>query len=153
VSLHSLSSTTLGVPEVHVAASYYEDFGLSRATDRPDGGQSPLRRPTTRPGGRVLHARLEDNGVPIPSLDLASDLSFALSTGPGGEAARTATWPGDPRVTRRTARSSSPPSSIRHSAANPKHRPRATLLPTGHQRSGRDWSRNESAPVQGSRTH
>jgi len=81
---------------VHVAASYYEDFRLSRATDRPDGGQSPLQRPTTRPGGRVLHARLEDKGVPIPSLDLASDLSFALSTGPGGEAARTATRPGDP---------------------------------------------------------
>ncbi len=71
-----------------MAASYYEDFGLSRATDRPDGGLSPLQKPTTRPGGRVLHARLEDNGVPVPSLDLASDLSFALLTGPGGEAWR-----------------------------------------------------------------
>lgn len=74
-----------------MAASYYEDFRLSRATDRPDGGQSPLQRPTTRPGGRVLHARLEDKGVPIPSLDLASDLSFALSTGPAAK------LPGPPR--------------------------------------------------------
>src|ERR1700722_7959429 len=41
---------------------------------------------TTRPGARVPHARLERDGVPLSSLDLVDDLSFALLTGVGGEA-------------------------------------------------------------------
>jgi 2,4-dichlorophenol 6-monooxygenase len=41
---------------------------------------------TTRPGARVPHARLERDGVPVSSLDLVDDLSFALLTGVGGEA-------------------------------------------------------------------
>jgi 2,4-dichlorophenol 6-monooxygenase len=43
-------------------------------------------QPTTRPGARVPHARLERDGVPVSSLDLVDDLGFALLTGPGGEA-------------------------------------------------------------------
>jgi 2,4-dichlorophenol 6-monooxygenase len=43
-------------------------------------------QPTTRPGARVPHARLERDGVPVSSLDLVDDLSFTLLTGPGGEA-------------------------------------------------------------------
>jgi 2,4-dichlorophenol 6-monooxygenase len=43
-------------------------------------------QPTTRPGARVPHARLERNGVPVSSLDLVDDLAFALLTGVGGEA-------------------------------------------------------------------
>ena len=43
-------------------------------------------QPTTRPGARVPHARLETNGVPVSSLDLVDDLGFALLTGVGGEA-------------------------------------------------------------------
>jgi 2,4-dichlorophenol 6-monooxygenase len=43
-------------------------------------------QPTTRPGARVPHARLEQDGVPVSSLDLADDLGFALLTGVGGEA-------------------------------------------------------------------
>jgi 2,4-dichlorophenol 6-monooxygenase len=43
-------------------------------------------QPSTRPGARVPHARLERDGVPVSSLDLVDDLSFALLTGPGGEA-------------------------------------------------------------------
>jgi 2,4-dichlorophenol 6-monooxygenase len=43
-------------------------------------------QPTTRPGARVPHARLEHHGVPVSSLDLVDDLGFALLTGPGGEA-------------------------------------------------------------------
>src|SRR5579859_5886330 len=45
-------------------------------------------QPTTRPGARVPHARLEHHGVPVSSLDLVNDLGFALLTGPGGEAWR-----------------------------------------------------------------
>jgi 2,4-dichlorophenol 6-monooxygenase len=43
-------------------------------------------QPTTRPGARVPHARLERGGVPVSSLDLVDDLGFALLTGAGGEA-------------------------------------------------------------------
>src|SRR5271170_1857972 len=59
-----------------------------------DGGPDPIPardpqlyyQPTTRPGARVPHARLERDGVPVSSLDLVDDLSFALLTGVGGEA-------------------------------------------------------------------
>lgn len=37
--------------------------------------------PTTRPGARVAHARLERAGVPLSSIDLVSGLSFSLLTG------------------------------------------------------------------------
>src|ERR1700721_4751540 len=38
VSLHGLTSITLGVPDVGAVASYYEDFGLRRVGDRPGRG-------------------------------------------------------------------------------------------------------------------
>src|SRR4029079_19109185 len=38
VSLHGLTSMTLGVPDVEAVASYYEDFGLRRVGDRPGRG-------------------------------------------------------------------------------------------------------------------
>jgi 2,4-dichlorophenol 6-monooxygenase len=41
--------------------------------------------PTTRPGARVPHARLERDRVPISSLDLVQGLEFVLLTGVGGE--------------------------------------------------------------------
>ena len=57
-----------------------------------DGVQSPQAddpqlhyRPTTRPGARVPHARLERAGQQISSLDLAGGLRFAVLTGCGGE--------------------------------------------------------------------
>jgi len=43
-------------------------------------------QPTTRPGARVPHVRLERDGVPVSSLDLVDDLGFALLTGVGGQA-------------------------------------------------------------------
>jgi len=54
---------------------------------------------TTRPGARVAHARLERDGVALSTLDLPTDLGFALLTGCGGEAwaqaaARAARRPG-----------------------------------------------------------
>jgi 2,4-dichlorophenol 6-monooxygenase len=42
-------------------------------------------RPTTRPGARVPHARLELNGRPASTLDLVDGLGFAVLTGPGGQ--------------------------------------------------------------------
>ena len=38
MSLHGLTSITLGVPDVDAVASYYEDFGLRRVGDRPGRG-------------------------------------------------------------------------------------------------------------------
>ena len=38
MSLHGLTSMTLGVPDVDAVASYYEDFGLRRVGDRPGRG-------------------------------------------------------------------------------------------------------------------
>jgi len=59
---------------------------------RDDGAGSPQAgdpelhyRPTTRPGARVPHARLERDGHAISSLDLAGGLRFALLTGSGGD--------------------------------------------------------------------
>jgi catechol 2,3-dioxygenase-like lactoylglutathione lyase family enzyme len=57
VSLHGLTSMTLGVPDVGAVASYYEDFGLRRVGDRPgrglvlataDGGEQLALRPAGR---------------------------------------------------------------------------------------------------------
>ena len=57
VSLHGLTSITLGVPDVDTVASYYEDFGLRRVGDRPgrglvlataDGGEQLALRPAGR---------------------------------------------------------------------------------------------------------
>lgn len=42
-------------------------------------------RPTTRPGARLPHARLELDKKPISTLDLVDGLGFALLTGPGGD--------------------------------------------------------------------
>jgi 2,4-dichlorophenol 6-monooxygenase len=41
--------------------------------------------PTSRPGARVPHARLEIDGVSVSTLDLVDGLGFALLTGPGGQ--------------------------------------------------------------------
>src|SRR6476469_1260304 len=57
VSLHGLTSMTLGVPDVEAVAAYYEDFGLRRVGDRPgrglvlataDGGEQLALRPSER---------------------------------------------------------------------------------------------------------
>src|ERR1700683_933114 len=57
MSLHGLTSITLGVPDVDAVASYYEDFGLRRVGDRPgrglvfataDGGEQLVLRAAER---------------------------------------------------------------------------------------------------------
>jgi 2,4-dichlorophenol 6-monooxygenase len=52
---------------------------------KPAGDAHLHHRPTTRPGARVPHARLELDGTPISTLDLVDGLGFALLTGPGGQ--------------------------------------------------------------------
>ena len=67
-------------------------YRYSSAVLPDDGVESPRAddpqlhyRPTTRPGARVPHARLERNGQAASSLDLAGGLRFAVLTGSGGE--------------------------------------------------------------------
>jgi len=57
VSLHGLTSITLGVPDVDAVAAYYEDFGLRRVGETPgrglvfataDGGEQLALRPAER---------------------------------------------------------------------------------------------------------
>ena len=67
-------------------------YRYSSAVLLDDGVESPQAddpqlhyRPTTRPGARVPHARLERDGQAISSLDLAGGLRFAVLTGSGGD--------------------------------------------------------------------
>jgi 2,4-dichlorophenol 6-monooxygenase len=55
-------------------------------TPEPDPQRDPQLHytPTTRPGARVPHARLERAGAPLSSLDLVDPLGFAVLTGVGG---------------------------------------------------------------------
>jgi 2,4-dichlorophenol 6-monooxygenase len=63
-----------------------DDGGPDPTPEIPARDPQLYYQPTTRPGARVPHARLERDGVPVSSLDLVDDLSFALLTGVGGEA-------------------------------------------------------------------
>jgi catechol 2,3-dioxygenase-like lactoylglutathione lyase family enzyme len=65
VSLHGLTSMTLGVPDVGAVASYYEDFGLRRVGEQPgrglvlataEGGEQLALRPAER--RRLLEIRI-----------------------------------------------------------------------------------------------
>jgi catechol 2,3-dioxygenase-like lactoylglutathione lyase family enzyme len=50
MSLHRLTSITVGVPNVEETAAYYADFGLRPTTTSPDG----TVRFATRDGGEQL---------------------------------------------------------------------------------------------------
>src|SRR5579859_2749307 len=50
MSLHRLTSITVGVPNVEETAAYYADFGLARTGPSPEGGV----RFATRDGGEQL---------------------------------------------------------------------------------------------------
>ncbi|EGD55918.1 FAD-dependent monooxygenase [Gordonia neofelifaecis] len=55
------------------------------APDRRPARQQVLEYlPTTRPGNRVPHARLERDDLPLSSIDLVDGLQFALLVGRGG---------------------------------------------------------------------
>ena len=63
----------------------------TEAADRVPARQPILEyKPTTRPGNRVPHARLERDGLPVSSIDLVDGLQFALLVGLDGNAWRDA---------------------------------------------------------------
>src|ERR1700750_2696452 len=86
VSLHGLTSMTLGVPDVGAVASYYEDFGLRRVGDRPgrglvsgtaEGGEQLALRPAGR-------RRLLEIGIGADDRDDLSRIEAGLRGAGGG---------------------------------------------------------------------
>jgi 2,4-dichlorophenol 6-monooxygenase len=83
-----LSNYQFNAHGIELGYRYHSDAIADDDSPDPTPARDPqlYYQPTTRPGARVPHARLEHDGVPVSSLDLADDLGFALLTGPGGEA-------------------------------------------------------------------
>jgi 2,4-dichlorophenol 6-monooxygenase len=83
-----LSNYQFNAHGIELGYRYRSDVIVDDGSPDPTPARDPqlYYQPTTRPGARVPHARLERDGVPLSSLDLVDDLGFALLTGVGGEA-------------------------------------------------------------------
>jgi 2,4-dichlorophenol 6-monooxygenase len=83
-----LSNYQFNAHGVELGYRYQSDAIVDDGSPDPTPARDPqlYYQPTTRPGARVPHARLERDGVPVSSLDLVDDLGFALLTGVGGQA-------------------------------------------------------------------
>ena len=83
-----LSNYQFNAHGIELGYRYRSDAIVDDGSPDPTPARDPqlYYQPTTRPGARVPHARLEHDGVPVSSLDLVDDLGFALLTGVGGEA-------------------------------------------------------------------
>jgi len=83
-----LSNYQFNAHGVELGYRYRSDAIVDDGSPDPTPARDPqlYYQPTTRPGARVPHARLEHDGVPVSSIDLVDDLGFALLTGVGGEA-------------------------------------------------------------------
>jgi 2,4-dichlorophenol 6-monooxygenase len=83
-----LSNYQFNAHGIELGYRYRSDVIVDDGSPDPTPARDPqlYYQPTTRPGARVPHARLERDGVPVSSLDLVDDLGFALFTGVGGEA-------------------------------------------------------------------
>ncbi|HXL89934.1 MAG TPA: FAD-dependent monooxygenase [Streptosporangiaceae bacterium] len=83
-----LSNYQFNAHGIELGYRYRSDAIVDDDSPEPAPARDPqlYYQPTTRPGARVPHARLEQNGIPVSSLDLVDDLGFALLTGTGGEA-------------------------------------------------------------------
>ena len=82
-----LSNYQFNAHGIELGYRYQSDAIVDDGSPDPIPARDPqlYYQPTTRPGARVPHARLERDGVPVSSLDLVDDLSFALLTGVGGQ--------------------------------------------------------------------
>jgi 2,4-dichlorophenol 6-monooxygenase len=83
-----LSNYQFNAHGIELGYRYQSDAIVEDGRPDPTPARDPqlYYQPTTRPGARVPHARLEQDGVPLSSLDLVDELGFALLTGVGGEA-------------------------------------------------------------------
>ncbi len=73
---------------VELGYGYREGALVTDGSPEPAPQRDPQLHylPTTRPGARLPHARLERDRTIVSTLDLPDGLGFALLTGPGGEA-------------------------------------------------------------------
>jgi 2,4-dichlorophenol 6-monooxygenase len=81
-----LSNYQFNAHGIELGYVYTSDVIAQEATPAPQPQRDPVLyyTPTTRPGARVPHARLERDGQPLSSLDLVDPKGFTLLTGVGG---------------------------------------------------------------------
>jgi 2,4-dichlorophenol 6-monooxygenase len=81
-----LSNYQFNAHGIELGYVYQSDVITQEATPAPPPERDPVLyyTPTTRPGARVPHARLERDGQPLSSLDLVDPKGFTLLTGVGG---------------------------------------------------------------------
>jgi 2,4-dichlorophenol 6-monooxygenase len=86
-----LSNYQFNAHGIELGYVYHSDVITQESTPAPQPERDPVLyyTPTTRPGARVPHARLERDGQPLSSLDLVDPLGFTLLTGVGGHSWRT----------------------------------------------------------------
>jgi 2,4-dichlorophenol 6-monooxygenase len=95
-----LSNYQFNAHGIEMGYVYRSDVIAQEATPAPQPERDPVLyyTPTTRPGARVPHARLERDGQPLSSLDLVDPQGFTLLTGVGGHTWRTSAEPIAKRV-------------------------------------------------------
>ena len=88
-----LSNYQFNAHGIELGYVYESDVITQESTPAPPPERDPdlYYTPTTRPGARLPHARLERQGKPLSSLDLVDQLGFTLLTGVGGNNWRTST--------------------------------------------------------------
>jgi 2,4-dichlorophenol 6-monooxygenase len=86
-----LSNYQFNAHGIEMGYVYHSDVITTEPTPPPEPERDPVLyyTPTTRPGARVPHARLERDRQPLSSLDLVDPKGFTLLTGVGGHKWRT----------------------------------------------------------------
>jgi 2,4-dichlorophenol 6-monooxygenase len=81
-----LSNYQFNAHGIEMGYVYHSDVITAESTPPPEPERDPVLyyTPTTRPGARVPHARLERDRQPLSSLDLVDPQGFTLLTGVGG---------------------------------------------------------------------
>jgi 2,4-dichlorophenol 6-monooxygenase len=81
-----LSNYQFNAHGIELGYVYHSDVISTEPTPPPPPERDPVLyyTPTTRPGARVPHARLERDRKPLSSLDLVDPQGFTLLTGVGG---------------------------------------------------------------------
>jgi 2,4-dichlorophenol 6-monooxygenase len=87
-----LSNYQFNAQGIELGYVYQSDVITKEPTPPPPPERDPVLyySPTTRPGARVPHARLERDQQPLSSLDLIDPQGFTLLTGVGGHSWRAA---------------------------------------------------------------
>jgi 2,4-dichlorophenol 6-monooxygenase len=81
-----LSNNQFNAHGIELGYVYRSDVITEESTPAPEPDRNPVLyyTPTTRPGARLPHARLERDRQPLSSLDLVDPRGFTVLTGVGG---------------------------------------------------------------------